>query len=214
MNKSELRPKSWLVVLTLAFIALGAIVLGGNRLQLVQGSEESSADYGARMMKFTKEGRYDAAVQVGLEALRNDSTDSGIYEQIAIVFLIRGRKDSARREVWADQAEKYIDKELSVDGDNPINLLAAGRNLEIAGDLLTQKHCSYYERALLLSERIPILLRAEHIKIRGREYPVDPKNGEFTAFGHTFKIGPLQKENQAFSVRTKRKMVDSGCPID
>jgi len=44
------------------------------------------------------------------------------YEQIAITYLIKASKDSARKDEWIQQAVAYYDKDLSVRQKNDIDM--------------------------------------------------------------------------------------------
>src|SRR5258707_8924062 len=50
-------------------------------------------DFGSEMVKKVKQGRFDEAVQVGLQAIQNQPGDEFVYQQIADVpmFEHRGR---------------------------------------------------------------------------------------------------------------------------
>jgi tetratricopeptide (TPR) repeat protein len=163
------------------------------------------------MVQYVKEGRYDDAIQTGLDALQEGPLDAAIYQQIAIVYLIRAQKDSTQRELWLSHAISYAEKALSADPEDPINGNDVGSDFQMAGDLSTDKRCTRYDRGLQVSKRAGILLRRDHIVAAGQSYPIDPIRKDFTAHGHTFRMEPLRKGNDKLSESLKKKMADAGC---
>ena len=79
-----------------------------------QPAQTKPDDFGSRMVVYTEQGRYDDAVQVGIKALENKPTDEVVYQQIAIVYLVRAGKDEALREQWVSKAIFYTEKALSL----------------------------------------------------------------------------------------------------
>jgi hypothetical protein len=73
-------------------------------------SEHASQNIPTVMVKYTMEGKFDQAVEVGLRALKNTSDDEVIYEQIADVYLVRAQKVSDERPEWISDAALYADK--------------------------------------------------------------------------------------------------------
>lgn len=115
-------------------------------------------DFGSQMIEYTKRGRYDDAVRIGIKALKNEPSDETVYQQIAMVYLVRAGKDKSLRERWVSEAASYTEKASSVNsGDRDVAGVHAFQEaliFESAGDLSTAKTCGYYERAKnLLSDR-------------------------------------------------------------
>jgi hypothetical protein len=98
-----------------------------------------SHDFGSQMVNYTKQGRYEDAIQVGLDALENQPSDEGVYQQIADVYFIRAQKDSDRRQGWVTRGVSYVEKSLSLNSKDRdiagVQLFQAARSFEFAGDL-------------------------------------------------------------------------------
>jgi tetratricopeptide (TPR) repeat protein len=157
-----------------------------------------------------KQGRYDDAIQSGLKALRDTPRDAVVYEQIAMVYLARAGRDT-NRERWTAEAATYFNKSVSVEPDNPVNLLDAARGFEIASGLTTNRRCSYFLRATDLSEALVHVVDSGHITIGGQRYSLDPVRKDFVAYGHSFRIEPLIVENAKLSERLRVAMTEGDC---
>jgi len=156
-------------------------------------------DFGSQMHNYIKQGRYDDAVQVGLHALQNQSSDEIVYQEIAVVYLMRAQKEPEQRERWVSTAISYIDKSLSLNSKDKdaagVHLLQDALSLESAGDLSTNERCSYYGRARkLLEDRAPLL-----------------QGDQLTLAGKTFPLEPLRKENEKVLTGLKDKATKAGC---
>jgi tetratricopeptide (TPR) repeat protein len=211
MFNSPNRPRLFLLGLAVLVPFVGAFTLHHLFSVAAQGKHAKSADYGSQMVEYTREGRYDEAIQTGLKSLHNDPSDGAVYQQIVVVYLIRAQKDSAQQKQWIQRAISYIDKALQADPDNPVNVRDLGFDFEKAGDLASDGNCQYYRRALDLSKRVVALLQSDHITAGGQTYPIDPERKEFTAYGHVFRIEPLQKANEKLSERLKTKLTSAKC---
>jgi hypothetical protein len=158
-----------------------------------------SHDFGSQMVKYTKQERYEEAIQVGLHALQNQPRDESVYQQIAAVYFIRAQKDSERRQEWVTMGISYVEKSLALNSKGRdvagALLLQDARSFEVAGDLSTSGRCAYYERARkLLADRVP-LLQGDQITLEGRSYP----------------LGPLRKENDMILAGVNGKAANAGC---
>jgi hypothetical protein len=156
-------------------------------------------DFGSQMIKYTKQGRYDAAVQVGLNALRNDSRDGIVYQQVAMVYLERAYKDSKHREEWVTKGISYVEKSLSLNTNNDdvagVLILQNALSFKEFGNLSADRRCAYYERARrLLEDRVP-MLQGEKLTLEGRDFP----------------LAPLRKENDKFLSEVKGRATSAGC---
>jgi tetratricopeptide (TPR) repeat protein len=163
-----------------------------------QSAQTRPNDFGSHMAAYTKQGRYDDAVQVGIKALENKPTDEVIYQQIAIVYLIRAGKDEALREQWVSKSISYTEKALSLNSKDRdvagVHVLQEALSFESAGDLSGAERCTYYQRAKkLLTDRIP-LLQGEQLTIEAKAYP----------------LGPLRSENGKILARIEEK-TKAGC---
>jgi len=153
------------------------------------------------MTRYNQEGRHDDAIRVAQAWLKNHPEDplhgAGFYEQIAITYLIKASKDTARKDEWIQQAVTYYDKDLAVHQKNDVDLelYTVGRGFESAGDLSTNSNCLYYGRAVnAFEEEIPF--------IQGDSY---------TAYGKTTLLAPVRRENEKALERVKAKLDKSNC---
>ena len=156
-------------------------------------------DFGSQMVAYTKQGRYDDAIQVGIKALENQPTDEGVYQQIAMVYLIRAGKDEALRERWVSNAVLYTEKALSLNSKDRdvagVLVLQEALSFESAGDLSATERCAYYQRAKkLVTDRTP-LLQLEQLTIDGKVYP----------------LAPLRRENDKILARIQEKAAKAEC---
>lgn len=153
----------------------------------------------SKMTSLTQQDRYDDAVQLGLELLKNDPTDEIVLQQIADVYLIRAKKDQDRREEWVAKAVSYTEKALSYNSKDKdvagVHLFQDARSFELAGDLSRDKKCAYYERARkLLTDRVP-LIQGDQIALAGKTFPLEP----------------LRKENNKVLAGVNYKAAKAGC---
>jgi tetratricopeptide (TPR) repeat protein len=156
-------------------------------------------DFGSEMVKYTKQGRYDEAIQVGLHSIRNQPSDEIIYQEIADVYLIRASKDAEQREQWLSKAVFYIEKSLSLNSKDRdaagVDLLQHALGFEKIGDLSAVSRCTYYEKARkLLEERISLL--------EGDQLVLD---------GKVFQLAPLREENDKRLAEVLASRAKAGC---
>src|SRR5258708_2599692 len=154
MRNSKLFKAALLALL--AVIGMSALLLtptrfGYRNLQRSWKLLRSWQDPNTRAILYVDWHLYDRAVQESLKELRNGPGDASIYDQIAMVYLIRAQVD--KNQQWVDQAITYIDKELATyrgwgDPDPGFALLRAGMALEAAGEISAQQRCTYYHRAV------------------------------------------------------------------
>jgi len=157
-----------------------------------------------RMIELQKEGRYDKAAQVVQRWLtdgrRDSSKDDLLFQQIAIVYLIKAYKKPASREDSFREAERNLEKALETldrqkPEDNDIGLFGVGGGYEQMGNLATKGKCHYYERAKQCYVRqLPI--------IKGESY---------TAYGSTIPLEPLRKEIRKHLDATEAELLQNGC---
>jgi len=149
------------------------------------------------MTRYAQKGDYEKAVQIGLAAAK-EAPDPSIYQQIAIVYLMRAHKQPAARDNWLREAVQYANRSCET-GSNPtralFNLYEAGRISEDAGDLSSTGRCDYYRDAVKkLTDQEPLL-----------------EGDSIAAFGYRHPLAPMRNENQKALTRVKGKLVDAGC---
>ena len=151
----------------------------------------------AEMTRYAQRGDYEKAVQIGLTAAR-EAPDPSIYQQIAMVYLMRAHKQPVARDNWLREAVQYANKSCETKSNSArdlFNLYEAGRILEDAGDLSSTGRCDYYRDAVKkLTDQAPLL-----------------EGDSIAAFGYRHPLAPLRNENQKALTRVKRKFVDAGC---
>jgi len=156
-------------------------------------------DFGSQMVTYTKQGRYEDAIQVGLHALQNQPSDEIIYEGIATIYLVRAQKEPDQREQWVGKAVAYAEKALSLNSRDRdvagVHLFQDGRTFEVAGDLSTSGRCGYFERARKILEGRTLPLQGDQVTLEGRSYP----------------LAPLRRENDKILAGVKEKAANAGC---
>ncbi|MGA8762834.1 MAG: hypothetical protein WB562_08220 [Candidatus Sulfotelmatobacter sp.] len=192
------------VLVALAVLFVVVVLFWSHRVRasgLGQGAviQVESHDVGSQIANYMKRGQYDDAVQIGLQALRNQPSDELILEEIATVYLVRAQKEPEQRDQWVAKAVSYADRALllnSKDRDAAgVHLLHHARSYEMAGDLSAADRCSHYEKARELLEARTPLLQGDHLSLEGRIFPLDP----------------LRKENEKVLAEVKNKAAKSGC---
>jgi hypothetical protein len=167
------------VVIVIAVIAALAI------RSIRTSAQVEDHDFGSKMVKYVKEGRFDEAVQVGLQSLQNQPDDEIVYQQIADVYLIRAGKDAGQRQQWLSKAVFYVEKSLSLNSKDRdvagVHVLQDARSFETIADLSMDSRCTYYDRAKKLLE------------------------------GKTFPLAPLREENTRRLNEVQAKRTKAGC---
>jgi tetratricopeptide (TPR) repeat protein len=176
------------------FVAIAAL-----GCQTKPSQSDQNPDVGSQMNSYVKQGRYEDAIQVGLQSLKNAPSDELIYEGIATVYLLRARKEPDQAEQWVSKAVSSTDKALSLNSKDSdvagVHLLQDAQSFEVAGDLSSAQRCAYYERAKkILESRVP-LLQGDHITLEGRAFP----------------LAPLRKENDRKLEEVRVKSVAANC---
>jgi hypothetical protein len=162
---------------------------------------ETGSDTISLMTKYNQQGRHDDAIAVAQDWLKKHPDDPShgatFYEQIAITYLMKASKDSARRDEWVRQAVIYYDKDLSVHQkkDVDLELHSVGRGFESAGDLSTRDGCLYYARAVKAFEQEVSFIQGD----------------SFTAYGKTIPLEPVRKENERALESVMAKFSKAGC---
>jgi len=171
---------------------------GTGSKQAASASEQTHNEI-SQMASYTKQGRYDDAVQLGLDLLKNDPTDEIVYQQIADVYLVRAQKDHDQREEWVTKAVSYVEKSLSFNSKDKdtagVHLFQDARAFESAGDVSGDKKCAYYDKARKLLEDRALRLQGDQVTLAGRTFPLDP----------------LRKENDRVLAGVKDKAAKAAC---
>jgi tetratricopeptide (TPR) repeat protein len=203
-----MKTKRWILIwrIRVSILGLAFIVMlcaawrpHVNATSSNQSVGEQAPNEVSQMVSYANQGRYDDAVQLGLQLLKNDPNDEIIYQQIADVYLLRAQKDVTRRDQWVSKAVSYVEKSLSLNSKDKdvagVRLFQDARSLESAGDLSADKRCQHYDRARKLLEDRISLLEGDQITLAGRTFPLEP----------------LRKENNRVLVGVKDKSTKAGC---
>jgi hypothetical protein len=162
---------------------------------------KSLSEVVTEMTKYGKERRYDQAIRVGQDWAKKHpddiKTNGLLYEQIAIVYLMKASKDSAHKDEWIQQAIANLDEALSVYTPKPVDfeLHEVGLSFEMAGRMSTSGGCLYYGRAAKAFEEEAPLIVGDSI----------------TAYGKTLPLAPLRRENEKALARVKAESASAGC---
>jgi tetratricopeptide (TPR) repeat protein len=168
-------------------VVVALVLVVGYCLTALQAHQEppvpiESHDYGSQMTSYVKQGRFDEAVQVGLQALQNDPNDEAVYQEIAMVYFIRAQKDGGHRDEWVSKAISYTEKSLLLNSKDRdvagVHLLQDARSFESAGDLSSDKSCAYYDKARKLLEDRASRLQGEQVTVAGKTFPLEPLRKE------------------------------------
>jgi hypothetical protein len=186
------------VVVLMLILALGAgAYIAADQNQ--SSTDTSATDAISRMTDLTRAGRYEDAVKVGLESLKQASSDELVYEQIADVYLIRAEKEPTRREEWVIKAVSYLQKSLSHRSKEndvaAVHLFQDAKGFELAGDLSKDKRCTYYDEARKLLEERASALQGDKIRVAGK----------------TSAVGPLRTENERALAGMQEKAARAQC---
>ena len=168
----------------LAVTALSAVLLtptrfGYRNLQRSWKLLHSWQDPNTRVVLYVDWHLYDKAVDESLKMLRNEPGDASVYDQIALVYLLRAQVEKSLREQWVDQAITYIDKELATyrhggDPDPGLTLLLAGVALTMAGEI-PDRRCTYYHRAVEVLQEAAAASQGDQVILRGKSIPLEPQ---------------------------------------
>jgi hypothetical protein len=148
------------------------------------------------LVNYSQRGRYDDAIKVAQDWMKRHPEDS-LYDQVAIIYLKKAAKDSARKDEWVGQAVANLEKDLQVHNMKTVDmeLYEIGKDFEVAGDLSTHDSCLYYGRAAKAFED-------EVQFIQGDSY---------SAYGSTTPLAPVRQGNEKALERVKSKFDKAGC---
>jgi hypothetical protein len=176
----------------------GALVYRGHVAAAGQSNEKSSDDPVSRISRYSLEGKYDKAIQEGESALKSNPRNPAILNRMAMVCLVRAKKEPARQEEWIRKGADYAQEAANGSSDKgPIAIgyvVEAGRSLELAGDLAADK-CTYYRRAL------------DALENRGPEV----KGDSATVDGKVVSLVPVLDLKAKTIVSIQKKLADARC---
>jgi len=159
-----------------------------------------------RMIELEKEGRYDKAVEVAQNWMsddgRNVARDIVMYDQIAMVYILKAYKRPGTREESVRRAEDNLEKALNFfdsqkqDGLN-LELFEIGGGFEVLGDLSEKDKCRFYEKAsMAFARQLPMI------------------NGDsYTAYGKTIPLEPVRSDVRKHLNAINEKSAKAGCPV-
>jgi hypothetical protein len=194
-------PKAWLFALLVPVLILISWI-AYHELRTPQNQEEVLT----RMIELQKQGRYDGAVRV-VQGWMNDSRrdvtrDEILYQQIAMIYIMKAYKKSASRNESARLAELNLEKSLDLfdrqeSKDNDPWLFEIGGAYETLGDISGKDKCRLYERAsALYLEQLPLI-----------------KGESLTSYGTTTPLEPVRAEVRKHLDATEKKLSAAGCPV-
>ena len=170
-----------IVVVGMSVTLAWAIYIGMRASNQNPATSESNNEI-SQMTSYTKQGRYDDAVKLGLQLLKNDPGDEIVYQQIADVYFVRAKKDPVQREEWVTKAVSYVEKSLSFNSKERdiagVHLFQDARSFELAGDLSAGKRCEFYQRSRKLLEERNSQLHGDQITLAGKTLPLQPLRNE------------------------------------
>jgi hypothetical protein len=186
---------------------LGAIATDLSNYYIGWPADATGGAVFARMARYQRRGRYDAAIKAGVawaDKNPNDDSTYWIYVDVADLYLVRAKSEASHREEYADQAIFYADKALRSNDVLAPEMLVS--TFEAAGDLSTHQRCAQYQRAVNLLQRSAAQnekLAQAVMRMRvsaGRE--VEARNW----------VNGRSKEIDTEITRLKSKLHDSSCP--
>ncbi len=191
--------KVLLLTLLVPFVALAAwLAYHETRIPQNQGEVLN------RMIELQREGRYDKAVQVVQNWMRDNRRDTShdalLYQQIAIVYIAKAYKKSRSRDESMRRAEENLQRALSFfdeqsQGDLSLDLFEIGEGYEILADISNQDKCRLYEKArALFVQQLPLI-----------------KGDSYTAYGHTTPLEPVRNDVRKHLDAVKGKSLRAGC---
>jgi hypothetical protein len=157
-----------------------------------------------RMIELQREGRFDKAVQVVQnwmkDSRRDMSHDEFLYQQIAIVYIAKAYKKPRSRNESVHRAEENLQAALTFfDGQTQSDLsldpFEIGEGYEILADISGQDKCRLYEKARALFVRqLPMI-----------------KGDSYTAYEHTTPLEPVRGDVRKHLSAVNEKSSKAGC---
>ena len=182
----------------LSLVSLIAIVsLWGCRVD----QPRSASDAVTLMTAYGKQQHYEKAIKTGEDWLKNHPEDTShervLYEQIAILNLLKAASDYEHKEEWIRKAVAFYDKDLSVHQNTSVDItfFNVGHGFTRAGDLSSTDTCLYYRRAIKAFEEEVPLIQGDNVTVNGK----------------TFPLAPLRQENGKALEEGRAKFAKAGC---
>ena len=188
--------KWWLGIISLLLIVLGAFLYRGKISGQSAGSK--SSDHVFLITRYSLEGRFDKAIEEGLLALKDSPGNPAILSQMAMVCLLRAKKEPAQHEEWIRKGSEYAQEALRNSSEKePMfigDVVQAGKILELAGDLSVER-CTYYREAVdVLENRGPTL-----------------KSDTTVVDGKVVSLAPLIDQKAKKLTELQKKLTDARC---
>ena len=182
----------------LSLVSLIAIVsLWGCRVD----QPRSASDAVTLMTAYGKQQHYEKAIKTGEDSLKNHPEDTShervLYEQIAILNLLKAASDYEHKEEWIRKAVAFYDKDLSVHQNTSVDItfFNVGHGFTRAGDLSSTDTCLYYRRAIKAFEEQVPLIQGDNVTVNGK----------------TFPLALLRRENGKALEEVRAKFAKAGC---
>src|SRR6266436_5024566 len=157
-------------------------------------------------IELQKAGRYDKAVQVLQTWMKGPSRDSSrdgfLYQQIAMIYIVKAYKKPKTRddsihqsELNLKEAQRLFDQQQVLDDD--ASLFGIGGAYEILGDMSDTDKCRLYEIGRQAFERQLPLIKAD----------------TYTAYGKTVPLEPLRADIRKHLDGVNKKSSSAGCQV-
>jgi hypothetical protein len=192
------RSSKWLLSLTaLILVGLGTFLYRRQISAPGQAGATNSSDHVSLITRYSLEGKFDRAIEEGQLALKDSPGNPAILSQMAMVCLIRTKKESDHHEEWIRKGSEYAHESLRNSSKRDPMALAdviqAAKIVELAGDLSAQK-CGYYSDAVEILENAPTL-KTDTAVVDGKE----------------LSLGPLLDQKAKKLAELQKKLADARC---
>jgi hypothetical protein len=169
-------------------------------------SPKSASEALTWAIELQEAGRYDKAVQLLQTWMKGPSRDTSrdgfLYQQIAMIYIVKAykkpktRDDSIRQsERNLVEAQRLFDQHQILDIDT--DLFGIGGAYEILGDLSDKDKCRLYEIGRQALERqLPLI-----------------KGDSYTAYGKTVPLEPLRADVRKHLDAVNKKSSTAGCQV-
>ena len=148
------------LILSIALLGLVSLLAFSSGCREKRAS--TKAEVVSQMLKHANERHYGDAIKVGEAWLREQPEDDFVCMQVALVYLAEAKSDIAHRELFIDDATQFANRALKVQPNGLATVQSGAAMFESAGDLsenvIPEKKCERYRRALELAEREGALL--------------------------------------------------------
>src|SRR5215467_7989728 len=101
-----------LLIFAVLLLGLGAFLYRGLAA-LGQPGDTKSSDHVMNMTHYSKEGRFDKALEEGELALKAAPGNPAILSQVAMVCLLKAKNESSQREPWIQKGSEYAHQALT-----------------------------------------------------------------------------------------------------